>query len=77
MSDIKNYASGLTAYNKDGLELFIHKDGSIHASQSAMSRMCSVPESTLRGVLGNREFSHVIPLQVRTRVGGKEARLPR
>lgn len=75
MSELTNYASGLTLYKENGLELFIHRDGSVYASQSAMSRMLEVPESTLRGVLSNREFSSVVPLEAQTRVGGKQARL--
>jgi hypothetical protein len=61
---VQDFSSGLTAYNKDGLELFIHTDGSVYASQSAMARMLNIPESTVRSAINARDFLPVLHTQV-------------
>lgn len=76
MNDINNsmtfgddYAAGLTAYNKDGLELFIHNDGKVYASQSAMARMLGDNnDSRVRRFIA-RHFSDVTPLKIQTSQG--------
>ena len=42
-----DYALGLTEFNRDGLELFIHKDGSVHADLNAIARMCDVSQGAI------------------------------
>lgn len=69
MSDLTNYASGLTAYNNDGLELFIHTDGSAHCSKRAMARMLNAPITSLDRALKSDPNIAVVSAQVPTSQG--------
>lgn len=67
--------NGLTRYEKNGLELFIHKDGSVYASQSAMARMVKHDNDTKVRHFLDRHFKHVTPLKTHTNKGGKQSSL--
>lgn len=70
-----DYASGLTSYDRDGLELFIHNDGRVYASQSAMARMMNTSEGTLRAALNVRGILPALHTQVYGKDGFNDRKL--
>lgn len=41
------YTSGLSEYTKDGLEIFVHNDGSVYADLTAISRMVDMSQGAI------------------------------